>query len=151
MIRNKYTGNISHYKILLTPLGKFRGFCFISYDDILVAEKVMEKKCHFINEEPIQIKWAFSKDQCQKKLIDEKFKKVYLSKLSSNVTPEILKGHFGKFGAIVDIRVIMDKQTQKNKGFGFILFRDRDSLSKALVAGKIQILKALNEEVIFFF
>ena len=107
----------------------------------------MEIKNHSIKDEPIQIKWAFSKDQCQKKLIDEKFKKVYISKLSPNVTPDLLRTHFGQFGPVYDIRVIMDKQTQKHKGFGFVLYKDRASLSKALEAGRTQIIEPQNEEV----
>ena len=37
---------------------------------------------------------------------------------------------FGKFGRITDVQVVMDKKTNKSRGFGFIYFEEIDSATR---------------------
>ena len=43
-----------------------------------------------------------------------------------------LREYFGKFGTIVAINIVMDKDTGKRKGYGFIEYTDYDPVDKAL-------------------
>jgi heterogeneous nuclear ribonucleoprotein A1/A3 len=48
-----------------------------------------------------------------------------------------LREYFGKYGTIVAINVVMDKDTGKRKGYGFIEFTDYDPVDKALCKYKV--------------
>jgi RNA recognition motif-containing protein len=46
--------------------------------------------------------------------------KLYVGNLSYNVTEEQLRGLFSQAGTIKEITLIMDRETQRPKGFGFV-------------------------------
>ena len=45
---------------------------------------------------------------------------IYVSNLSFNTTEEDLKNLFAKFGAVSSAKIIMDKATNRSRGFGFV-------------------------------
>ena len=49
-------------------------------------------------------------------------KKLFVGGLSWNVTKEILKEAFSAHGTVVSTVVVLDKETQKSRGFGFVDF-----------------------------
>lgn len=57
---------------------------------------------------------------------------IYVSNLSFNVQDEDLKGFFEDYGAVSSARVIMDKMTQRSKGFGFVEMPDDAAAQKAI-------------------
>ena len=54
---------------------------------------------------------------------------LYISNLSYNVTDEDLKELFADYGEILSARVIMDRETGRSRGFGFVELQD-DELAK---------------------
>lgn len=59
-------------------------------------------------------------------------KKLYVGNLSYDVTKEDLEAFFGEFGEIVDVKLIIDRDTGRSKGFAFIEFANNDSAQAAL-------------------
>jgi cold-inducible RNA-binding protein len=47
-------------------------------------------------------------------------KKLYVGNLSYNVTNESLSAMFAPFGTVDSAQVIMDRDTNRSKGFGFV-------------------------------
>jgi RNA recognition motif-containing protein len=60
------------------------------------------------------------------------FMNIYVSNLSFNVEDDDLRGFFEEYGPVVSARVIMDKFTQKSRGFGFVEMQDESAAQKAI-------------------
>jgi hypothetical protein len=54
----------------------------------------------------------------------EKVSKIFVGGLSPLSTVETLRDHFGKYGEIVDVAVILEPTTRKSRGFGYVEFAD---------------------------
>ena len=61
-------------------------------------------------------------------------KKLYCGNLSYNVANSDLDQIFGEFGTIKSAEVIMDRDTGRSKGFGFVEM-DSDQEAEAAIAG----------------
>lgn len=51
-------------------------------------------------------------------------KTIFVGNLPYNITEEDLKEEFRKFGAVSSARVVMDRDTERSKGFGFVEMAD---------------------------
>ena len=65
-------------------------------------------------------------------------KKLYVGNLSFSMTNEELEAVFSEFGTVTSASVVMDRYTNKSRGFGFVEFaEDADALkAKEAVDGK---------------
>jgi len=57
---------------------------------------------------------------------------IYVSNLSFAVQDEDLKGFFAEYGDVSSAKVIMDKYTNRSKGFGFVEMPDDTAAQKAI-------------------
>lgn len=57
--------------------------------------------------------------------------KIYVGNLSYSTTQDDLETTFSQYGTIQDIRLIMDRETGRSKGFAFITFESDDSAASA--------------------
>jgi len=57
---------------------------------------------------------------------------IYVSNLSFNVEDEDLREFFAEYGEVSSARVIMDKFTNKSRGFGFVEMPDETAAQKAI-------------------
>lgn len=58
--------------------------------------------------------------------------KIYVSSLSYGTNNEQLKEVFEEFGEVVSANIIMDKFTQKSRGFGFVEMAEKDQAENAI-------------------
>jgi len=58
--------------------------------------------------------------------------KLFVGGLSWNIDTAGLKKAFGSFGDIEEAIVIMDRETGKSRGFGFVTFAQAEDAGKAL-------------------
>jgi RNA recognition motif-containing protein len=58
--------------------------------------------------------------------------KLYVGNLSYNVTEEQLRALFSQAGTIKEIALIMDRDTQRPKGFGFVEMTTQVEAQKAI-------------------
>lgn len=49
-------------------------------------------------------------------------KKIFVGGLAPTVTEQAFRAYFEKFGRLVDAVVMMDRNTQRSRGFGFVTF-----------------------------
>jgi RNA recognition motif-containing protein len=61
-------------------------------------------------------------------------KKLYVGNLSYSTTDESLNGAFAAFGTVASARVIMDRETGRSKGFGFVEMASDEEALKAVAA-----------------
>ena len=59
---------------------------------------------------------------------------IYVGNLSYRMNDNELEGIFSKFGVVKSAKVIMDRETNKSKGFGFIEMETAEAGAKAIEA-----------------
>lgn len=59
-------------------------------------------------------------------------KKLYIGNLSFAVKDEDLSDAFASYGNIVSVRVVMDRDSGRSKGFGFVEFESDSAADKAI-------------------
>ena len=60
--------------------------------------------------------------------------KIYVGNLSWNTTTQDLRDHFQTFGNVSDAIVLLDRDTGRSRGFGFVTMDD-DSEGNAAIEG----------------
>jgi RNA recognition motif-containing protein len=63
-----------------------------------------------------------------------KSSKIFVGGLAPSVTNASLKTFFTEFGNVMDAHVMFDRETNRNKGFGFVTFEDEESVERAMGA-----------------
>jgi RNA recognition motif-containing protein len=58
-------------------------------------------------------------------------KSIFVGNLPWSATDEELKSKFSEFGNVISARIMMDKMTNKSRGFGFVDMEDGD-MQKAI-------------------
>lgn len=74
-------------------------------------------------------------------------KKLYVGNLSYSTTDESLNGAFAAHGTVASARVIMDRETGRSKGFGFVEMASDEEAQKAVAAMDGQDLEGRNLKV----
>jgi RNA recognition motif-containing protein len=59
-------------------------------------------------------------------------KRLYVGNLSYNVTNQSLEELFAEFGAVKSAQVVMDRDTGRSKGFGFVEMADDNGANEAI-------------------
>ena len=57
---------------------------------------------------------------------------IYVGNLSWNTNDDELRGAFEAFGEVSSAKVIMDRETGRSRGFGFVEMADRDEGQNAI-------------------
>lgn len=52
--------------------------------------------------------------------------KLFIGGLPGSVTSESMREFFTQFGKVIDSTVMLDRETGRSKGFGFVSFEDTD-------------------------
>lgn len=114
--------------------GQPRGFGFITYADPSVVDKVIEDT-HIINGKQVEIKRTIPKGSGQSK--DFKTKKIFVGGIPSSVSEDELKSFFSKYGKVVEHQIIRDHETNRSRGFGFVIFDSEEVVDEMLTKGNM--------------
>jgi RNA recognition motif-containing protein len=57
---------------------------------------------------------------------------IYVSNLGFSVQSEDLKKHFSQYGEVSSVNIIMDKVTNRSRGFAFVDMKDTKAAEKAI-------------------
>jgi RNA-binding protein Musashi len=150
-------GEIRECTIMRDPTTKRpRGFGFVTFVDTSALDKVLEASPHILDFKKIDPKIAVPRKACQAvKQAMAKTKKVFIGGVGTTTTVEELKDYFSNYGAIESCELMMDKSTNRHRGFGFITFEEEASADKVcaihfhdLNNKLVEAKKALPKEVI---
>ncbi|KAF1963690.1 RNA-binding domain-containing protein [Byssothecium circinans] len=112
--------------------GRSRGFGFLTFKDPKCVNTVMVKE-HHLDGKIIDPKRAIPREE------QERTSKIFVGGVSQEATEQDFKNFFKSFGRVVDATLMMDKDTGRPRGFGFVTF-DGDAAVDACLAGPLQIL-----------
>jgi RNA recognition motif-containing protein len=114
--------------------GKSRGFGFVTYKDSRVVDDVLSKP-HIIDGKEVDCKRAIPRDQQNETPKEEtvyKTKKLFVGGIPQNTTEDEFRNYFEGFGDIEDSVIMVDKETGKSRGFGFVTFDSEDAVEKVI-------------------
>jgi len=66
-------------------------------------------------------------------------KKIYVGNLSYDTTQDRLSETFSQFGELEDVRLIIDRETNRSKGFAFLTFTEPESAQNAVDAAPMEL------------
>lgn len=143
--------------------GRSRGFGFLTFKDPKCVNTVMVKE-HFLDGKIVRPSLRYgpnpsassqkSRKRKRTRLIcdakidpkraiprdeQERTSKIFVGGVSQEATEQDFKGFFMQFGRVVDATLMMDKDTGRPRGFGFVTF-DSEAAVEACLAGDLQIL-----------
>ncbi|KAL8973474.1 MAG: hypothetical protein Q9197_002278 [Variospora fuerteventurae] len=95
--------------------GRSRGFGFLTFRDPKTVNVVMVKE-HYLDGKIIDPKRAIPRDE------QERTSKIFVGGVSQEATETDFKEYFMQFGRVVDATLMMDKDTGRPRGFGFVTF-----------------------------
>lgn len=113
--------------------GRSRGFGFLTFKDPKVVNTVMVKE-HFLDGKIIDPKRAIPRDE------QEKTSKIFVGGVSQEATEEDFTAFFAQFGRVVDATLMMDKDTGRPRGFGFVTFDSEAAVERVLEHHPLEIL-----------
>ncbi|KAK1760550.1 hypothetical protein QBC47DRAFT_8575 [Echria macrotheca] len=107
--------------------GRSRGFGFLTFKDPKTVNIVMVKE-HYLDGKIIDPKRAIPRDE------QEKTSKIFVGGVSQETTDHEFKEYFAQFGRVVDATLMMDKDTGRPRGFGFVTFESEAGVEACLAA-----------------
>ncbi|KAI0269340.1 hypothetical protein BC834DRAFT_820318 [Gloeopeniophorella convolvens] len=112
-------GKVDACTIMRDSTGRSRCFAFLTFDDPASVNAVMVRE-HILDGKIIDPKRAIPRQEHQRAT------KLFIGGLAGSVTSESMREFFSQFGKVVDSTVMLDRETGRSKGFGFISFEDTD-------------------------
>lgn len=122
-----------------TNTGRSRGFGFLTFKDAKSVSEVLKRE-HFLDGKIIDPKRAIPREE------QDKTAKIFVGGVGMDVTEDDFKNFFEQYGTVIDAQLMIDKDTGRPRGFGFVTFDDHAAVDK-IVAEKFLDLKGKSIEV----
>ncbi|KAG2751007.1 RNA-binding domain-containing protein [Suillus brevipes Sb2] len=118
-LRNYFSqfGKVDACTIMRDAAGRSRCFAFLTFEDPASVNAVMVRE-HFLDGKIIDPKRAIPRQEHQRAT------KLFIGGLAGSVTSESMRDFFSQFGKVIDSTVMLDRETGRSKGFGFVSFED---------------------------
>ena len=68
-----------------------------------------------------------------------KHARVFVGGLPPSATSATLRAQFAQYGEVVDCMVMLDRETNRSKGFGFVTYNDTIGMENCLAAAPIDV------------
>ena len=103
-----------------------RGFGFITFSTPDAVERVLIAGAHTLDGKKIDPKHATPKSKSKA----NKTKKIFVGGVSQETSAEEVKAYFSQFGKVDEAVMLMDQQTKRHRGFGFVTFENEDVVDR---------------------
>ncbi|KAJ8535850.1 hypothetical protein K7X08_034251 [Anisodus acutangulus] len=129
-------GEITDCVIMMDKIsGRPRGFGFVTFADPEIANKVLAED-HIIDGRAVEVKRTVPKEDMQVKGAP-KTKKIFVGGLPLSLTEDELKQYFSSYGYVLEQQIMLDRETGRSRGFGFVTFDSEDAVEKVLNNGRM--------------
>ncbi|KAG2431322.1 hypothetical protein HYH02_013451 [Chlamydomonas schloesseri] len=122
---------------------KPRGFGFITFADPAAAQAACAEP-HTIDGRQIDAKPSVPHGEGGQQ---PRSKKIFVGGLAPETDDASLKAYFEQYGAVVEALVMVDHNSQRSRGFGFVTFAEEPSVEKVFAAGQMHELGGKQVEV----
>lgn len=126
-------GHVHHVKIIPDRNYQHGGlnYGFVEYMNMRSAETALQTlNGRKIFDSKIQVDWAYQGQQNKEDTSGHHH--VFVEDLSPEVNDEVLGKAFSAFGTLSDARVMLDVNSGKSRGYGFLAFRDKTDAEQAI-------------------
>lgn len=123
-------GTVTDVLIMRDPVTqRSRGFGFITFKEPNSAsvDKVLKVPIHTLDGKKIDPKHATPKNRPRQA---NKTKKIFVGGVSQETSAEEVKAYFNQFGTVEETVMLMDQQTKRHRGFGFVTFENEDVVDR---------------------
>ncbi|XP_017131203.1 CUGBP Elav-like family member 2 isoform X1 [Drosophila elegans] len=121
-------GTVTDVLIMKDPVTqRSRGFGFITFQEPCTVEKVLKVPIHTLDGKKIDPKHATPKNRPRQA---NKTKKIFVGGVSQDTSAEEVKAYFSQFGPVEETVMLMDQQTKRHRGFGFVTFENEDVVDR---------------------
>ena len=103
-----------------------RGFGFITFSSPDCVERVLAVPSHSLDGKKIDPKHATPKSKSKA----NKTKKIFVGGVSQETSADEVKAYFSQFGKVEEAVMLMDQQTKRHRGFGFVTFENEDVVDR---------------------
>ncbi|XP_002154409.1 uncharacterized protein LOC100213955 [Hydra vulgaris] len=116
-----------------------RGFGFVLFENASSVNDIIANKkagaSFELDDHQIEVKRALPKvpgGNAGTSRTGGLYRKVFVGGLPSSITEDDLRSHFEKFGAVHEVDLLRDRDTNRLRGFAFVTFEDEDSADKCI-------------------
>ncbi|CAD6196240.1 unnamed protein product [Caenorhabditis auriculariae] len=110
-----------------------RGFGFVTFATKAQVDAAMSGRPHVIDSKTVDPKRAVPRDDKNRNESNVSTKRLYVSGVREDHTEDMFTDYFNKFGTVTKSEIILNKDTGKPRGFGFVTFDDHDSVDQCVL------------------
>ncbi|GAA5815861.1 hypothetical protein MFLAVUS_009377 [Mucor flavus] len=103
-----------------------RGFGFLTMKENSDIDKIVSQADHQLDGKKIDPKRAIPRDE------QDKTEKIFVGGISPDVNEEEFREFFTQFGTVIDATLMMERDTGRPRGFGFVTFETSNGVEEAL-------------------
>eukprot|EP00877_Chromochloris_zofingiensis_P001906 jgi/Chrzof1/11716/Cz06g06190.t1 len=121
---------------------KPRGFGFITFQDEESARRACQDE-HTLDGRTIDAKPSVPQGEQQR----PRSKKIFVGGLAPDTTEDHFRSYFEHYGKVEEAQIMVDHQSGRSRGFGFITFEEESSVIKVFQAGPMHEISGKKVEV----
>lgn len=120
-------GNVTDVLVMKDPITqRSRGFGFITFSNPEAVDRVLSVPSHCLDGKKIDPKHATPKSKSKA----NKTKKIFVGGVSQETSADEVKAYFNQFGKVEEAVMLMDQQTKRHRGFGFVTFENEETVDR---------------------
>lgn len=120
---SKY-GHVIDLKIMKdSNTGRSRGFGFLTFDQPSSVDEVVKTQ-HILDGKVIDPKRSIPREE------QDKTGKIFVGGIGADVRPKEFEEFFATYGNIIDAQLMLDKDTGRSRGFGFVTYDSPEAVDR---------------------